>query len=309
MVALINYLKITRPLNWTIVALLQFVMYYKILLPIFKANGVVSVYGLYLFPLFVLVTVLIAASGNVINDIVDVDIDRINKPDKWIVGNLITLTNATRFYYSLVIVGGVLAYMIAYKIDRYYYLLLYIFAVIFLLLYSKYLKRVFLVGNILVSFFSAGVIGIILVFEYKGGGLLKGIAISQYDYIKNVFFGFMFFSFFATMCREIIKDIEDVKGDKMGNVSTLPVVIGINKTKYLAVLFGIIIFVALIYWSDMRINQNKNYLRIYDYLIMIPTLLLTLYLLIRAKKKEEFSKLSKMLKIFMLMGIMMLWFY
>ncbi len=309
MVALSGYLKITRPLNLVIVALIQIVMYYKIMLPVFDAYGVKSVFGAYLFPIFVLVTVIIAAAGNVINDIVDVEIDKINKPDKWIVGNSITVKNAIGFYYFLVLLGAVFAFYVAYEIDKYYLLFLYVFAVFFLYLYSRYLKRVFLLGNILVSLFSAGVIGIILVFEYKAGTVLKGIAKPPYDYINDIFLGFMFFSFFATMYRELVKDMEDVQGDKFGRASTVPVVLGINKAKYTAVLLVIVLLIALIYWFTTDINTDKYYFRFYEAVIVIPYLLLTLFLLVRAKGKEDFSRLSKMIKGFMLLGILMLWFY
>ncbi len=309
MVALIRYFKIARPLNLVIVTLIQIIVYYKILLPVFRLHGVDSVFGLYLFPIFVIVTVIVAASGNVINDIVDVEIDKVNKPDKWIVGNTIPVSNAYVFYYLLIVFGGLLAFVIATQMDKYYLLLIYVFAVFFLYLYSKYLKRVIFLGNLVVSLFSAGVIGVILIFEYETGVLLKSISNYSYNYIKDVFLGFMIFSFLSSMFREIVKDIEDVKGDTIENAFTIPLVFGIKKAKNIAALFALFILISLVYWTNMDINIDKRYLNFYVYLIVIPNLLVIMYLLVKARDKNQFTMLSKLIKSFMLVGILMLCFY
>lgn len=309
MVALIRYFKIARPLNLVIVTLIQIIVYYKILLPVFRLHGVDSVFGLYLFPIFVIVTVIVAASGNVINDIVDVEIDKVNKPDKWIVGNTIPVSNAYVFYYLLIVFGGLLAFVIATQMDKYYLLLIYVFAVFFLYLYSKYLKRVIFLGNLVVSLFSAGVIGVILIFEYETGVLLKSISNYSYNYIKDVFLGFMIFSFLSSMFREIVKDIEDIKGDTIENAFTIPLVFGIKKAKNIAALFALFILISLVYWTNMDINIDKRYLNFYVYLIVIPNLLVIMYLLVKARDKNQFTMLSKLIKSFMLVGIFMLCFY
>ena len=147
MVALSDYLKLTRPLNLLIVALLQGMMYYGVLLPVLEVNGIDSVFKGGLFPVFILVTVIIAASGNVINDIIDIGIDKINKPSKWIAGNTIPLRSVGYFYIALIITGWILSIYIAFKIDKFNYLFLYALAVMFLFFYFKKLKKVFLFGN------------------------------------------------------------------------------------------------------------------------------------------------------------------
>jgi len=78
---------------------------------------------------------------------------------------------------------------------------------------------------------------------------------------------------------------------------------------WLAIATVIVLLVALIFWLTKDINNDKYYFRLYEAVIVIPYLLLTLFLLVRAKGKEDFSRLSKMIKGFMLLGILMLWFY
>ena len=309
MVALSDYLKLTRPLNLLIVALLQGMMYYGVLLPVLEENGIDSVFKGGLFPVFILVTVIIAASGNVINDIIDIGIDKINKPSKWIAGNTIPLRSVGYFYIALIITGWILSIYIAFKIDKFYYLFLYALAVIFLFFYSKKLKKVLLLGNLLVSIFTAGVIGIILVFEYNSGIVLKGLSDESYKYIKSVFYGFMFFSFMTSMYREIVKDIEDMYGDNKEGAKTIPLVFGVKASKIISLVIAVIILFALVLWTKMDINTGRDYFILYTYIIVIPFLLFTVFMLLKAKAKKDFGKLSWLIKIFMLLGILLLVFY
>ncbi len=309
MVALSDYLKITRPLNLLIVALLQCMMYYGVLLPVLEEYGLDSVFKGGLFPVFILVTVIIAASGNVINDLVDVEIDRINKPSKWIVGNIIPLRRVVYFYIVLIIIGWILSLYIAFKIDKFYYLFLYVLAVIFLFIYSNKLKKVLLLGNLLVSIFTAGVIGIILIFEYDSGLLLKSISDESYNYIRNVFLGFMFFSFMTSLYREIVKDIEDMQGDKIEGAKTMPLVFGEKASKIISLIIAVMILIALVFWTRMDINMDRDCFVLYTYILVIPFLLFTVFILLKSKIKTDFGNLSKLIKIFMLLGIVMLVFY
>lgn len=306
---MISFLKIIRIPNLFIVGSIQFLIYYGVLIPIFSIANIDSIFVNELFPLFVFVTMVIAASGNVINDIIDVEIDKINKPQKWIVGNLMSINRAKYYYIGIVLLGFFISLYIAIKINKLHFILLYVFAILFLFIYSKYLKKSFLLGNIFVSLFSSGVLGILLIFESDALTKLQYINHTSYLYVIQLIFGFMAFSFFTSMYRELVKDIEDMKGDKLLNAKTLPIVFGENISKFIAGIFAVIVLFFLFYWFNFYINNNKIYLKLYILICLISSLSYSIYLLKIAKYKIDYSKISKVIKLVMVAGISMLFFY
>lgn len=303
------FFKLIRYKNLLIVILLQLVLYFYILLPVFDKYDIKSVFSVPMFLVFTMITALIAASGNIINDIMDVEIDKVNKPGKWYVGNIITVQEAYKYYFIVVAVGFMFSMWIAIALNRLNYMFLYIGAVVFLYLYSKYLKKTFLLGNVLVSLFTSGVIGIILIFEYDTGISLKEINSTPYIYIQQLFFGFMFFSFFTTFLRELVKDIEDYDGDYSANAKTIPLVIGIDKTKWLLIIISLIILSLLIVWIGMDVNEFRRLAVIYTIIGLIPFQIYIIYRVIVSKNKSDFNNLSRLIKVYMIFGIGMLGFY
>lgn len=306
---MISFLKIIRVPNLFIVCFIQCVIYYGVLIPNFSLANIDSIFVNELFPLFVFVTMIIAASGNVINDILDVKIDKINKPQKWIVGNVISIKNAWYYYYSIILLGFFLSFYIAIKINKIHFIFLYVFAVLFLFIYSRYLKKSFLSGNIFVSLFSSGVMGILLVFESEALSSLQNINYTSYLFVIQLISGFMVFSFFISMYRELVKDIEDMNGDKMFKAKTLPIVFGEKSAKFVAGIFAVVLLIFLIYWFNSDINYNKIYLKFYILCCLILSMSYSIYLLILAKNKSDYNKISKVIKLVMIAGISMLFFY
>ena len=303
------YLKIIRISNLIIVAVVQSVLYFGILMPVFDAIGIKTVLGKGYFILFIITTMIITAAGYVINDILDVKADEINKPLDCIVGRSISEKNAYRYYFALTFTGFLLALIIAIHINKIYYVLIYIAVVVLLYFYSKYLKKQMLAGNIFVSLFSSFVLGIILVFELPGLNLLYQTGNDLYDYIMFIFTGFMVFSFLTSMYRELVKDMEDIEGDMLIKAKTFPVVFGIELTKFLSGFIAIIILISLFYWMKMDINADKIYMKIYILIFVILPLFYSVFLLKNAATKSDFGKLSKVIKIIMATGISILAFY
>ncbi len=303
------YLRIIRIPNLIIVAVLQVALYFGILVPVLDTYGINLVLGTEYFILFIFTTMIITATGYVINDILDVKADQINKPSECIVGRDITEKNAYRYYIVLSLSGFLTALIIAIYINKINYILIYIVAVALLYLYSKYLKKQLLVGNIFVSLFSSFVPGIILIFELPGIKILNETENGSYHFIMDIFLGFMVFSFLVSMYRELVKDMEDIEGDMYIKAKTFPVVFGIELTKLLSGFITIIILISLFYWLKMDINVNRIYLKIYVLLFVILPLFYSVFLLKKAETKSDFAKLSKIIKILMATGILILIFY
>lgn len=304
-----SYLKIIRPPNLIIIAVLQSILYYGILLPVFKAYGLKPVLSSLYFILFIITTIIITASGYVINDIIDKDIDKVNKKEKLIVINRISLQNAKKYYISLIFAGGIISLTIAIHIKEIYYMLFYFAAVLLLYLYSAYFKKKPLWGNITVSFFSAMVLGIIPVFELSVIEQLSSISYSAYLHINYIFSGFMVFSFLVSMYRELVKDIEDMEGDKMNNALTFPVIYGMEPAKLLSGIISILILSGLFYWLKMDFNAGKIYMKFYTIIFVMLPLFYSVYLLKKAQVKPDFHRLSGVIKVIIAMGISILFFY
>jgi 4-hydroxybenzoate polyprenyltransferase len=113
------------------------------------------------------------------------------------------------------------------------------------------------------------------------------------------------FSFLTTMVREIIKDIEDIDGDYLMKMKTLPIILGRKRAQNIAIGHSFVLILVLIFVLK-TLFQDPDYLNLGMYLLMstlLPMLYFT-YLLWTAKKKRHFENLSDLMKIIMLMGIL-----
>jgi 4-hydroxybenzoate polyprenyltransferase len=225
-------------------------------------------------------TGLIAAGGYVINDYYDVKIDAINNPGRVVVGKTIHRRSAILLHIALSLAGIVLGFFVTWKL-----LLVNTVSVMVLWFYSSVLKRKPFIGNFIVALLTGFSI-LIIGFLYPNHlGLVTVYAV---------------FAFFMTLIREVIKDMEDLKGDNTFGCKTLPIVWGIRKTKL--VLYGIIVFFSITVFII-----NFLYVRLpfiyFVMLLFVPLAWLTRQL-IRADTKKDFGWLSSLCKMIMLLGIL-----
>ncbi|HZD43827.1 MAG TPA: geranylgeranylglycerol-phosphate geranylgeranyltransferase [Methanomicrobiales archaeon] len=173
-----------------------------------------------LYPEFIVliaIVVLVTAAGNVVNDFFDVEIDAINRPDRPIPSGEIQADSPGSFAALLFVFGIGLSFL-----TNSLCMGIAVFNSLLLVLYAAYLKKTPLIGNLAVSYLSASI------FLFGGAfagmeGLLMNLPVAA-------------ITFLAMTSREVLKDAEDVLGDKMGGATTLPMVIGIRKTSLLALL-------------------------------------------------------------------------
>jgi 4-hydroxybenzoate polyprenyltransferase len=151
-------------------------------------------------------------------------------------------------------------------------------------LYSNNLKRLPLIGNVVVAF-------------------LTGLSIFMLVFLYNQYLPFVvvysLFAFFMTLIREVVKDMEDMKGDTTFGCKTLPIVWGIRKTKSFVYVI-VVIFSILVLWLDYR--ELKISWIYFIPLLFLPMSVLV-FRLIKADTKKEFYQLSQLCKIIMLLGI------
>lgn len=226
------------------------------------------------------------AAGNVINDYFDYNIDLINKPERPIPSGRISLKNGKYFAYTLFIAGTICGFLISYLTNNWIPFGIVLFADIVLYLYAYKLKSTPVIGNLAVGFMT----GFGFVF---GGFSINNPSII----ITSIYLGF--FAFVMTTAREIVKDIEDIEGDKADGAKTLPILIGEKIPAYISACLIVIdcILCPLLYYNHI--------FGIYYLAVISIAVLLFLYCavsIIKSQEKETASKVSKYLKIGMLIA-------
>jgi len=305
----LNLLRLIRWPNLLIVVLTQCLLYQFILKAAFNQVDFAPLLDPFHFALLSFTTVLIAAGGYIINDIIDYPTDLINKPDKVIVHRLISLANVWRLYYASIFIGAMIAIYLANHVENLVLFFIFPMAVFFLYQYSKSWKQEVLIGNVVVGIFSAFVAGVVFFAERETLYSMLSIAPDSATQTLSVCWFYLFFAFASTMFREIVKDMEDVLGDQASGCRTLPLVYGIKTAKNWAGLFGILLLAAVFAWAYNRFAENAlievGFLIIG---IIIPTKV-ALLLLGKAQVKSEFKNLSRLAKFIMLGGILYLIVY
>ncbi len=225
-------------------------------------------------------TIIIAAGGYIINDYYDVKIDLINKPERVVVGRGVSRRYAILLHTVLSVTGILLGLILNWKIGAINF-----FSVFMLWVYSNLLKRLPFVGNFVVAFLTAGSIAIPwLLYPFAG---------------KTNILTYTLFAFFMTLVREIIKDMEDLKGDNTFGCKTLPIVWGLRKTKNL-IYFLTLIFILSVLLIDILVEQLPM---LYFAIFLFAPVAWLMIRLVRADTKKDFYKLSQLCKVIMVLGI------
>jgi len=306
---IISFLKLIRLKNLIIVALTQFLVKFSLINP-FVENFMLSDNQFYLL---VLSTVFITASGYIINDIYDVKTDKVNKEESRIIGKLITSRNAIRWYIIFNFLGLGLGIYIAYIVKQPYYSLVFVYCIFSLWTYSKRMKTSFLFGNLQVSLLTALSIFNVALFDIISNGINKNNG--EMMIFKIILF-YTAFAFITTFIREIIKDLEDMEGDKKIQAKTLAITYGIEKTKWVSLIFTIFTFLGIAYFQYFQYSIAKSKFE-FDisiwginkmaiiYVIFIQLLFLFLgFKIYNSKVKKDFYFISQLSKIIMIAGIL-----
>lgn len=295
------YFKVLRPKNLILIGATQWFLYAMLIVP-FVEKPLLSNH---LLLLFIIDTMLIAAAGNLINDILDVKADEINKPLLSFIPNPIAKKSALVYYFILLILGFSIAAYIAFEIQKWPLLMIYPVVSFILFLYSYSLKNTILLGNIIVSLFVAFVTGIIFFAERTA--IMQMKVIHTQRMVIEMFIAFIVFSFMINMIREMIKDIEDAEGDQVMGFVTLPIKYGKQKSVQICQYLTLLTIILLIVW--MLFSKNVVGLRNYTFLLLFvgSPLVVSFQILTASTHKRNFSQLSAILKAVMVAGLFSLY--
>jgi len=303
------FLKLIRWPNLVIVILTQYLLYYQVLYPTFVDQQLTPTLDFFHLALLIFSTVCIAAAAYIINDIVDYDIDQINKSGKVIIHRFIPLAKANNYYAILNGLGLVIGIYLSIQTNNFLLLLIY-FPVIFMMWwYSKSLKKKPLSGNLIVALNCALVAIIVLLAERPALLELNAISSEEVRDINFVFIAYAVFAFLSTLFREIVKDMEDIQGDKKGGANTLPIAIGLNKSKQVNYFTATLLIVSIGYWLISFATQQPIWSNLFAVIGILLPILYALFELQRADTKDHFHCISQIAKYIMLSGLIYLLVY
>ena len=228
------------------------------------------------------------AAGNVINDYFDYNIDLVNKPERPIPSGRISLKNGRNYAYLLFLAGTICGFLISYLTGNWIPFIIVLIADVILYLYAYKLKTTPLIGNLAVGFMTGF------------GFVFGGFTINNPSIVAtSIFLGF--FAFVMTTAREIIKDIEDVEGDKKDGARTLPIIIG-KRTP--AILATILIIVDCALCPLLYIYHIFGILYLVIIAIAVILFIYSAILILKSQDEATAHKSSKLLKIGMLVAFL-----
>ncbi len=237
----------------------------------------------------VLTYFFIAGSSMVINDYYDVEIDKINRPERPIPRGSITLSQAKILWITTILIGIILStlHSLLFNIG-YLNIIIVVFMAFIGWLYAAWGKKSGFIGNIIVGIsFSIGLIY---------GAILNNSGIPPYIYY------FFLTSFFLLLSREVIKGCQDVEGDKEEGVKTLAIRIGIKKSTMISMIFAVVAVVFYILPYFTVINQLLFLISmVFGLAVVIFAIILMLG---RNLVNKDFKKVSLLLKIGAFLGLL-----
>lgn len=300
---MIHFFNLIRWKNLALIALVQILIKYALLNPLKADYGLATALSTSGFVVLLFATLFIAAAGYIINDIEDIEADLINKPQKIIIDKYISEKTATTLFFIFNFTGVILGFALAYGLEKSGFFVIFVLASAILYMYSTFLKHILLVGNSIVaaligiSILLVGIFDLLPVMSLENRG-------TQVFFLKLIL-DYAIFAFLINFLRELVKDVEDIDGDYKMGVKSLPIVLGKERAKM--IIFGLSfvpLFTVIFYLIN---NLYKQPLAIgYVLLTIIAPLIYTTLKLFSAKQKKDFTHISAVLKIVMLMGILSL---
>jgi 4-hydroxybenzoate polyprenyltransferase len=304
-----NYLKLIRPINLLIIAftMMGLAFYFERILAL---NNISS--ELFTLPFIILVvsTVIIAAGGNIINDYFDVKADRINRPKKLIIGKHIKRRWAIINHWALNFIAFMMAIYLSYERSSFWYLFIHLLSINLLWYYSVQLKRTIVVGNVVIAFLTALVpvlVGIYYAqtYDWEEVTILFPFRSQNVQYFP-VYLGLALgtFAFLLNWTRELIKDIEDIEGDRVLKAKTLPIVYGIKASKKLSyVILTLPIILTLFFFYLKRETIMDEFINFIPLILCGPALIVAYLLIYRSKIAAQFKSAHLIIKLIMVLGI------
>lgn len=305
------FLQLIRIKNLLFIALTQ-VLFYQLIIRasyqrLLNADPLLSHN---LFHWMLVASLLIAGAGYIINDYFDLNIDKINKPDKLIVDRDISRRWAMMWHFLLSIAGLIITAYVSIRLNNFLLFLLNGVAVIFLWFYSTTFKKKLLSGNIIISLLTAWVIFMLFVCEINWKSD-NGLPSSNHALVNIYKLAILYggFAFMVSLVREVIKDMEDEMGDRKYGCKTMPIAWGIHATKVFVSVWLIVLFGSLSAIMVYALFSRWYLISLYIAFALLLMIVSVFRNLKKAVAIEDYTQLTRQVKLLMLMGILSMFLY
>lgn len=302
----LNILNLIRWKNLLMLAFVQLLIKYALFLPFLESTELSITLNGFGFGLLVFSTLCIAAAGNIINDIYDVETDLVNRPSHVIIGKKISEKSAYTLFIALNVVGVLIGFYLSHLVGKSGFFAIFVIISALLYVYASYLKQMLLLGNIVVSILVGLSILIVGVFELIPSITDQNQA-TQLTFFK-ILLDYALFAFFINLTREIIKDLEDVDGDYKSGMNTLPIAIGRDRASKVAFTVSLLPLAGAIYYVATYLYNYELLIGYFVVLIIIPLIYITIKSF-NAKTKKHYQHISNILKLVMFFGMLSLTLY
>ena len=273
----LSIFSVVRGYNIAVVVLAQYLSAIFIFGSQSRAITVITDLNLFLI---ILSSALAIASGYIINNFYDDEKDLINRPYKSYIDRKVSRVTQFRIYFFLNFLSVAIAWIVSWRAAAFY--AVYIFVLWF---YSHKLKKYPIVGNITASFLVLlPFFGILMHFQNFSWGI----------------FAHGFYLYLILLIRELVKDLENLKGDFVNNYQTVPVRFGTDSSKYLITL---LVLLTLIPAFALITYYEVGYMQYYFY-ISSGLLIAFLIFLYQAQIQTDYKKLHILLKLIILLGVL-----
>ena len=232
----------------------------------------------------VFATVCVVAGGYIINNFYDIKADKINRPYKSGLDSYVKQETILSIYFFLNIVGVLSGFLVSWKAALFF--VVYIFSIWF---YSHKLKRYPLTGLMSASLLT--ILPFFVIFVY-------------FKNFSKIIFVHAVFLFLIIMVRELIKDLENMKGAVASNYKTFPVAYGERNTKLISI---VLLFFSLFTVIVLLNHPAISYMKYYFYVVVVSIVIIGA-VLIKSSKKQEYTILHTTLKVLLLIGVFSLVF-
>ncbi len=309
------FLRLVRWPNLVMIAVTQVLFYFSIV-PSYVGDtiSILSYFGTQHYLLLILSSLLIAAAGNIINDYFDRNIDEINKPQKKIIDKLIK----RRWAIVMHIIFSFIAILIGFYVDSqtpvFWLGISNTICVLLLFGYSISLKKKLLVGNVLISLLTAWVIFVCFLCYYRTLSF-QGFEAFEVQAILRRFIRISFlyagFAFVISLIREVVKDLEDIDGDKKYGCKTMPITWGIPASKVFVAVWLIVLvgMISIVQFYVFQLDWRWIWSIVYCIVLIIIPLIWILRKLFIAQVPKDYHKLSSVIKFVMLAGLLSMIFF
>ena len=298
-----QFLKLIHYKNLLLIIITQVLIKYALLETLKIDYGISTALSGFSFFLLVFATVCIAAAGYIINAIETIEADKINNPDRVIIGKYISEKKATNLFFALNIIGVISGFILAGLLERSSFASLFILASLLLYMYATFLKRVTFVGNIIIPILVSicillvGVFDLIPVMTYQN----RASQVFFMDLIKD----YAILAFIITFLRALVIDLKNIDGDYKIGIQSLAIVLGRHRASKVAFVVSLVPLFAVIFYLTQ--NLYKQPLAIgYVLLFIIGPLLYCCIKLFSAEQKNHYHHINVVLKVVMLTAILSL---